>query len=124
MSATALLGAAQVNVDRLAPRLPAGQQPRVPVEHWSQTCLRRDAVIEHVMALPTGVRHPDAKRAYRLGLRHLLTGWPSSPAARGSSGGTTVALRTPAEAGAICPDGGWRSGANEPDTTTVSWPAP
>jgi hypothetical protein len=79
VSATALLGAAQVNVDRLAPRLPAGQQPRVPVEGWPQTCLPRDAVIEHVMALPTGVQHPDAKRAYRLGLRHLLNWLADQP---------------------------------------------
>lgn len=79
MSTIALLDAAPGTADRLMPRLPDGQQPRMPAERWPQTCLPRDAVIEHVMALPTGVRHPDAKRSYRLGLRHLLNWLAEQP---------------------------------------------
>jgi integrase len=79
VSATVALDAPQVTVGRLMPRLPEGQQPRLPAERWPQTCLPPAAVIEHVMALPTGVRGTDAKRAYRLGLRHLLNWLAEQP---------------------------------------------
>lgn len=79
MSGTTTIDAAPVGTDRPALRLPSGQQPRAPAERWPQTCLPREEVIAHVMALPTGVRHPDAKRAYRLGLQHLLNWLAEQP---------------------------------------------